>query len=108
MDGFKDLGLTDAHGGCNCGTGVHAAGEAATVPENVVTADYLVSGMTCAHCVASVTEEISALDGVDGVSVDLNVGGASRVTVASARPLDTASVRAAVDEAGYELVDERS
>jgi copper chaperone len=70
------------------------------------TADYLVSGMTCEHCVASVTEELSALDGVDTVSVDLHPGGASRVTVASAAPLDLASVRAAIDEAGYELVGE--
>jgi copper chaperone CopZ len=68
--------------------------------------DYLVSGMTCGHCVASVTEEISALDGVESVVVDLNAGGTSRVSVASSAPLELASVRAAVDEAGYALVEE--
>jgi len=73
---------------------------------NTLTTDYLVSGMTCGHCVASVTEEISGLEGVESVSVDLNAGGTSRVTVASARPLELASVAAAVDEAGYALVDE--
>ena len=60
-----------------------------------------VTGMTCQHCVATVTEEVSALPGVTGVDVDLASG---RVTVDSADPLDEAQVRAAVEEAGYELV----
>ncbi|TAM71186.1 MAG: copper chaperone [Microbacteriaceae bacterium] len=59
--------------------------------------------MTCAHCVASVTEELSALDGVTSVSVDLKPGNSSRVSVSSAAPLDDDAVRAAVEEAGYEL-----
>ena len=62
---------------------------------------YTVSGMTCAHCVMSVTEEITALDGVTDVAVDLPTGA---VAVTSERPLDTAQVRAAVEEAGYALV----
>ena len=62
---------------------------------------YTVSGMTCAHCVRSVTEEITALDGVTDVAVDLPTGG---VAVTSDRPLDPAQVRAAVEEAGYALV----
>lgn len=61
---------------------------------------YTVTGMTCAHCVASVTEEITEIDGVSGVSVDLPTGA---VTVVSTRPLDETQVRAAVVEAGYEL-----
>jgi copper chaperone len=60
-----------------------------------------VSGMTCGHCVASVTEEVGAVDGVTGVHVDLASG---RVTVTSSRPLPVAEVQAAVDEAGYQLV----
>jgi len=67
------------------------------------TTTYLVSGMTCGHCVSAVTDEVSRLDGVDSVSVDLNAGGQSRVTVTSGAPLDEAAVRAAVDEAGYQL-----
>lgn len=61
---------------------------------------YTVTGMTCAHCVASVSEEISEIDGVSDVRVDLPTGG---VTVTSTGPLDDARVRAAVTEAGYQL-----
>jgi copper chaperone len=65
-----------------------------------------VTGMTCSHCVNAVTEELSALDGVGTVTVDLVPGGASVVTVESEQPLDDAAVREAVDEAGYELADD--
>lgn len=61
---------------------------------------YTVTGMTCGHCVASVTEEVSAVDGVTDVSVDLPTG---KVTVTSIKDLDVDDVRAAVKEAGYEL-----
>jgi copper chaperone len=64
---------------------------------------YTVSGMTCGHCVAAVTEEVSRLPGVRQVSVDLVAGGESAVTVTSEAPLTTAAVREAIDEAGYEL-----
>lgn len=64
------------------------------------TATYTVSGMTCGHCVAAVTEELSKLPGVTAVDVELDGG---FVTVESERPLDDGAVRAAVDEAGYEL-----
>ena len=65
---------------------------------------FRVSGMTCDHCVAAVTEELSTLPGVAGVRIDVVPGDVSEVTVDSAQPLDSAAVRAAVDEAGYELV----
>ena len=65
-----------------------------------VTATYTVAGMTCAHCVQAVTSELTALPGVDDVQVDLGTGA---VTVTSATPLADDDVRAAVDEAGYEL-----
>jgi copper chaperone CopZ len=65
--------------------------------------DVLVSGMTCSHCVMSVTEELTAIEGVQTVSVDLNPGGASRVTIAHSAPIDDATVQAAVEEAGYSL-----
>jgi copper chaperone CopZ len=68
------------------------------------TATYDVQGMTCGHCVSAVTEELTGLDGVTEVSVDLTPGGTSKVTVTSDAPLDGADVRAAVDEAGYEVV----
>jgi copper chaperone len=63
---------------------------------------YTVTGMTCAHCVASVSEEVGAIDGVTGVAVDLPTG-AVTVTVTDAEPVDEARVRAAVEEAGYTL-----
>lgn len=65
-----------------------------------VTRTYAVTGMTCEHCVRAVTDELSALPGVEEVRVDL---AARTATVTSAAPLPPESVRAAVDEAGYEL-----
>ncbi|MFI0820578.1 heavy-metal-associated domain-containing protein [Streptomyces sp. NPDC021098] len=67
---------------------------------NTVTAVYQVTGMTCGHCEGAVAEEIGALDGVSSVQAVASTG---QVTVVSAAPLDTEAVRAAVDEAGYEL-----
>ena len=67
------------------------------------TTKYGVTGMTCGHCVGSVTQELKSLPGVEDVSVDLNAGGTSTVTVVSQEALDEAAVRSAVDEAGYEL-----
>jgi copper chaperone len=61
---------------------------------------YTVTGMTCGHCVASVTEEVQEVAGVEEVSVVLETG---QVTVTSAEPLDEASIRTAVEEAGYQL-----
>ena len=59
--------------------------------------------MTCGHCVSAVTEEISKMEGVTGVEVDLVAGGQSRVTVTSTTELPAEAVADAVDEAGYEL-----
>ena len=64
------------------------------------TETYTVTGMTCGHCVSSVTEEVSELPGVTDVSVDLPSG---RVTVTADAPLDLEQVRGAVEEAGYSL-----
>lgn len=61
---------------------------------------FTVNGMTCGHCAAAVTEELSKLPGVTDVDVVLD-GGA--VIVRSDAPLTDDAVRAAVDEAGYEL-----
>jgi len=65
------------------------------------TATYTVSGMTCGHCVSSVTEEVTTIPGVTDVQVDLASGA---VTITSDSPVDDDAVKAAVDEAGYELV----
>jgi copper chaperone len=63
-------------------------------------ATYTVVGMTCGHRVSAVTEEVSALPGVTAVDVDLASGG---LTVTSDAPVDESAVRAAVEEAGYEV-----
>jgi copper chaperone CopZ len=65
-----------------------------------VTNTYTVTGMTCSHCVQAVTGELSTLPGVEDVRIDLASGA---VTVTSTAPLADNDVRAAVDEAGYEL-----
>ena len=62
------------------------------------TAEYTVTGMTCGHCVASVKDEVGAIDGVTEVAVDLQSG---RLTITSAAPLPESTVTAAVEEAGY-------
>lgn len=59
-----------------------------------------VNGMTCGHCVASVTEEVQEIPGVEHVDVVLETGA---LTVTSAEPLDDTTVRSAVEEAGYQL-----
>lgn len=70
----------------------------------MATARYLVQGLTCGHCVNAVTEELSAIPGVTDVSIELVEGGVSPVTVISDADLEVEAVRAAVDEAGYELI----
>ena len=62
-----------------------------------MTTVYTVNGMTCQHCVNAVTTEVSAVDGVEAVEVDLE---AKTVTVTGGAD---AAVRAAIDEAGYEI-----
>ena len=66
----------------------------------MTTSTYTVVGMTCGHCVTAVTEEVSEIAGVEHVDVVLDTG---QVTVTSAEPVDAAAVRAAVEEAGYQV-----
>ncbi len=64
---------------------------------------FQVTGMTCGHCTAAVTEELTAIAGVTDVAIDLVKGGTSPVHVTSDRDLGREEVAAAVEEAGYEL-----
>lgn len=113
---FMDLGLTDKNaandtsggccggGACMCGHGeTESSPASATVVDGALATSFSVSGMTCEHCVKAVTEELAALGSVTNVSVELNPGDESRVSVTSEEPLETASVRAAVEDAGYTL-----
>lgn len=62
---------------------------------------YSVSGMSCGHCESAVTREVTAIPGVTSVTAVASTG---LLTVGSEQPVDDETVRAAVDEAGYELV----
>jgi copper ion binding protein len=64
-------------------------------------ATYSVSGMTCDHCARAVEAEVGKIAGVASVSVDL---GAGQVTLRADGPIDDARMRAAVEEAGFEIV----
>ncbi|WP_448062630.1 heavy-metal-associated domain-containing protein [Cellulomonas hominis] len=72
------------------------------------TTTFSVDGMTCGHCVQHVTDELTALPGVEDVSITLVAGGSSPVTVQSAAPLDAAAISAAVEEAGYAVTPKGS
>ena len=113
-----DAGGCCGGGSCMCSSGAAAvpafdlagsrglvtSGESPTAEASAALAtEFLVTGMTCGHCVSSVSEEVGAVAGVDAVEVVLKKGGASRVTVTSAVLVDAAAVRAAVEEAGYQL-----
>ncbi|MDP9072545.1 MAG: heavy-metal-associated domain-containing protein [Actinomycetota bacterium] len=64
------------------------------------TSTYVVEGMTCGHCVNSVSTELAKVSGVSDVAVDLDTG---EVAITSDGPVDDAAVRAAVTEAGFDI-----
>ncbi len=91
---------------CTCGPAASGA-DVAGAPSvgasgGEATTSYTVSGMTCGHCVKAVTEEVSAIDGVTGVSVDLE-SGAMKVT--ATKPIDFDRIVEAVAEAGDYTVE---
>jgi copper chaperone len=76
------------------------------VPDTgTTTMTYLVTGMTCDHCVAAVREEVGAIASVQEVEIDLVSGGTSRVTLTATAVIPVNQVRAAVAEAGYTLAE---
>lgn len=105
-----ELGLTastPSGGGCGDGCGCGHAAAAASAPsasEGLHDSELRVEGMTCAHCVRAVTEELDALDGVEVAGIDLNVGGVSIVRIRSNGAAGDDELAAAIDEAGYALV----
>ena len=72
-----------------------------TTPTFVGTTTFQVEGMTCDHCRNAVTTEVSAVPGVQAVTVDVEAG---TVTISADQPVEQSDVAAAVDEAGYTLV----
>lgn len=97
-----DLGLTSTSAAC-CGGDAYSCDIPAAVADTVLT-ELQVEGMTCEHCVRAVTEQLTAVDGVDEVSVALQAGGTSRVLVRGGQPLSPDAARTAIDRAGYTLV----
>lgn len=88
---------------CSCTTDTPTTGadaDAAHAAKPGHTGEFTVTGMTCGHCVSSVTEEIQQIGGVRDVSVDLGTGA---VTVTADRPVSADAVTAAVRRAGYQL-----
>ncbi|MFF9867972.1 MULTISPECIES: heavy-metal-associated domain-containing protein [unclassified Streptomyces] len=97
-----ELPQADAGSGSCCSPSGSCHDSAAQTPAaGAVTTVYQVTGMTCGHCEGAVSSEISEIPGVTSVTAEAATG---RVTVVSEAALDEAAVRAAVDEAGYELV----
>ncbi|MDO5719597.1 MAG: heavy-metal-associated domain-containing protein [Actinomycetaceae bacterium] len=72
----------------------------------MTTVNLYVKGLTCGHCVASVTEELGEIKGVARVNVDLNAGEdkISKAEVSLSDPVDDDAFRDAIAEAGYDLV----
>ena len=100
--------LPMASTGCACCAPSPSSQQAAPGPAETpapagTSTTYQVEGMTCGHCAGRITEEITALDGVTEVHIDLVAGGTSTVTVTAEHPLSTDAVRAAIEEVGYTL-----
>ncbi|MDK0519544.1 heavy-metal-associated domain-containing protein [Streptomyces sp. ML-6] len=93
--------LPQATGSCCSPTGSCHDSADTDAQAGAVTTVYQVSGMTCGHCEGAISEEVSGIEGVTSVKAVASTG---LVTVTSEAPLSDDAVRAAVDEAGYELV----
>ncbi|MFI9353587.1 heavy-metal-associated domain-containing protein [Streptomyces lydicus] len=93
--------MTENSSCCTPQGSCHSGGADVQVGE--VTTTYKVTGMTCGHCEGAVSSEIGEIAGVSSVQA---VAATGLVTVTSKAPLDVEAVRAAVDEAGYQLVGE--
>ncbi|MEV8339434.1 MULTISPECIES: heavy metal-associated domain-containing protein [Leucobacter] len=101
IDSFDAPQVAIISGSACCATPVTSDTTRATTAE--VTNKILVSGMTCSHCVASVTEELTGISNVESVSVELNAGGISRVTLQATAPVDAAAIQGAIENIGYSV-----
>jgi copper chaperone len=63
------------------------------------TLTYSVPAVSCAHCQAAITDEVSTVAGVESVEVDLD----TKTVTVTGEPLDEQAIIAAIDEAGYEV-----
>lgn len=83
----------------------HYNGEAGGEPTMtaMLTATYIVEGLTCAACLAEVMDRVRVLPRVSGVAVDLVLNGHSSLFISGDTPLATESVRASVEDAGFQV-----
>ncbi|RAX48107.1 copper chaperone [Arthrobacter sp. AQ5-05] len=95
-------------GGCGCGSnsneGLTITAKPSEETMNQSTITLKIAGMTCGHCVASVSEELNEVPGVSNVEVILSAGGTSTAVVTTNSPVENSVLEAAVTEAGYTLV----
>jgi len=103
---IRPLPMASAPGSCACcaSDASAAAVENEAAAADAVEASFAVEGMTCGHCVSSVSREVGAIPGVGAVTIDLVADGVSTVHVTSASAVPTEAVQAAIEEAGYTLV----
>lgn len=100
-----ELPLTTSAGSCSCCSLPMSDSEVAAKPaDSDAPRILLVGGMTCGHCVSSVTEEVQDVEGVTKVSVELVAGGASKVSVSTHGHVSDAALQSAIEEAGYEVL----
>ncbi|MCV9996065.1 heavy-metal-associated domain-containing protein [Paeniglutamicibacter sp. ZC-3] len=99
-----------SNGGCcggSCGCNSNEGLTITTRPEDIMSQNNItlkIDGMTCGHCVASVTEELREVEGVTNVEVFLSAGGTSTANVTTNSQVDNAVLTQAVQEAGYTVV----
>ncbi|MFJ6415286.1 heavy-metal-associated domain-containing protein [Paeniglutamicibacter sp. NPDC091659] len=94
-------------GGCGCGNSSNDGLTITARPTEDAMSQNItlkIDGMTCGHCVASVTEELNEVPGVSNVEVFLSAGGTSTATITTSAPVENSVLEAAVTEAGYTLV----
>lgn len=94
-------------GGCGCGSSSNEGLTITTRPTEDTMSQSItlkIDGMTCGHCVSSVTEELNEVPGVSDVEVFLSAGGTSTAIVTTGAPVENSVLEAAVAEAGYTLV----
>jgi copper chaperone len=97
-------------GGCcggSCGCNSNQGLTITTRPEDTMSQNNItlkIDGMTCGHCVASVTEELREVEGVTNVEVFLSAGGTSTANVTTGSAVENALLTQAVQEAGYTVV----
>ncbi|GAA3325943.1 heavy-metal-associated domain-containing protein [Paeniglutamicibacter sulfureus] len=95
-------------GGCGCGSNsnegltITAKPSEETMNQNNITLK--IDGMTCSHCVSSVTEELNEVPGVSNVEIILAAGGTSTAVITTTSAIENSVLEAAVTEAGYTLI----